>query len=57
MNYSFSKCIDSLFDVLMQTFAILPWFNAVIVADIDDVENIGQMTTVITVKNKDIMLR
>jgi hypothetical protein len=41
----------------MQAFAILPWLDAVIVAYIDDIEDIGQMATVVTVKNKDIMLR
>ena len=54
--YSFSISLDSLLDVLIETFAILPWFNVVIVAYIEDIENIGQMTSIIPIKNKDIML-
>ena len=47
---------DSLLDVLMQAFAILPRFNTVIIAHIDDIENIGQMAAVIPVKHQDIVL-
>ena len=56
-RYSIPICIDPLFDVLVQAFAILPRFNAMVVAHIDDVEDIGQMTTVIPLKYKYIMLR
>ena len=46
----------SLLDVLVQVFAVLPRLDAVIIAHVEHVEDIGQMVTVEAVEEKDIVL-
>ncbi len=44
-------------EIFAKAFAVNPWFNAVVIADIENVEYIWKVTAVETIKHKHLGLR
>ncbi len=54
---SLSICLYSRVEVFAETFAVNPRLNAVIITDIEDIEYIGKVAAVESVKHQNLGLR